>query len=214
MRCLVFGATGYTGRHVVSQLVQRGHTVFAHTRSPSQTFLPGVQVVQCAWSDDAIRTCVQEAAPDVIFLLLGTTQKRMRAEHASYETVDVGLTRMAAQAASTLEQKPRLILLSALGASEKSMSAYSKSRAHMEEAVRASGCPWCLVRASFITGPDRQEYRPLERGAAVVFTGLLRGVSALGGKAFAERYRPRTGAEWAEVLVHAAEEKRSGVVTV
>lgn len=61
MTILVSGATGTVGRHIVSQLVERGENVRALTRDPQRANLPeGVDIVRGSLTDaDAVRRAVE-----------------------------------------------------------------------------------------------------------------------------------------------------------
>ena len=62
MRVAVLGATGATGRLLVDELVRRGHTVVALTRSPHADGPDGVTwVVGNARDTDALRALVRGA---------------------------------------------------------------------------------------------------------------------------------------------------------
>jgi len=70
MRIFVAGATGAVGRPLVPRLVRAGHTVFGLTRNPRKAALlrelGAEPVVADALDEQAIRTAVHTARPDVI----------------------------------------------------------------------------------------------------------------------------------------------------
>ena len=110
---LVFGATGYTGKHVVQALVDRGVATVAHVR-PDSTSLDawsthfgelGVAVSTAAWEDATVAAAFAQHEPTLVFALLGTTRRRQKAapgRHETYETVDRDLTLMLIRAAEEI----------------------------------------------------------------------------------------------------------------
>jgi len=218
-RILVIGATGYTGRALVAQLSSRASArVWAHVRPDSSQLSQwkarvepweNVELSTAAWSDEAMRAELERIAATHIFLLLGTTKARGRSAQNSaiadtYEAVDYGLTHLVLQANKGAPNPARIIYLSSLGVSPKTTNPYLKVRARIEAQLQAAPASWVSVRASFISGPDRQESRPLERITAVASKPLLRLAGALGARQSYERYRPRTGDELAALLIACA----------
>ena len=75
---------------------------------------------------------------------------------------------------------------------------------HRESLLRASGLPYTIARPSFITGPGRDETRPLERvgAAAGNVAGFL--LRVVGANRLGASLRSMTGRELAEGLVRHA----------
>ena len=216
----VAGATGYTGREVVSQLRERGVPTVAHVRPDSSRLKEwrdrfesqGARVDTTAWEKEAMGATLKRLAPVSVFALLGTVQARMaRArkegrdpQSESYEAVDYGLTVLLLDAAKACGSSPRFIYLSAVGVKENSKSAYYQARARVERRLLGSGLPYCVARPSFITGPDRDDGRPLERLGAAASDGLLRFAGLFGGGRLRERYASITNTCLAGALVKIA----------
>ncbi len=218
-RAFVIGATGYTGRAVVSALRQRGVETFAHVRPDSSRLDAyrdvfagaGATVDTTPWEAPAFHARMQEVAPTLVFGLLGITASSAKREaaqtgqpRATYRSVDYALTVLAAEASAQLTPRPRFVYLSSLGADSPRGNAYLQARADTEAALRTLELPFTIVRPSFITGDDRDEDRPGERiGAAVADAGLGL-LAALGAKRLRDRYRSRTNDELAASLVRVA----------
>ncbi len=83
---IVFGATGLTGRFVVTHLVKAGVRVVAHVRPDSPRLAEwtarfekeGAEISSAAWQKDAIDALVAKEHPTLVFGLLGTTQARVK----------------------------------------------------------------------------------------------------------------------------------------
>ncbi|MCA9517636.1 MAG: epimerase, partial [Myxococcales bacterium] len=134
----------------------------------------------------------------------------------SHEAVDYGLTKHLVDASLAAGTAPFFVYLSSLGADADSRNSYLRARGRAEDAVAGSGLPFCAVRASFVTGPDRGESRPTERVGAVVTDGLLAVAAALGGKRLKARYGSVDAERLAAVLVSLPRDEahRGRVVTL
>ena len=92
---LVFGATGLTGRFVVSHLVKARVRTLAHVRPDSPRLAEwterftnaGAEVSSAAWHKDAIDALVLKERPSLVFGLLGTTQARVKEADGSITTI-------------------------------------------------------------------------------------------------------------------------------
>jgi uncharacterized protein YbjT (DUF2867 family) len=213
----VAGATGYTGREVVPLLVGRGVRTIAHVRADSANAEEwrerfesvGAAVDNTPWGGAEMTQTLSVLQPTHVFSLLGTTRARRRAAAArgvaeSYENVDYGLTSLLIRAAIASGSKPRFVYLSSFGVREHATNPYLVARWRAESLLRASGLPYTIARPSFITGPGRDESRPLERvgAAAGNVAGLL--LRLVGANRLGASLRSMTGRELAEGLVNHA----------
>ncbi|MFN7696357.1 MAG: SDR family oxidoreductase [Deltaproteobacteria bacterium] len=221
---IVLGATGLTGRFVVSHLVRAGVRTIAHVRPDSPRLREwaerferdGAELSSAAWQKDAIDALVARERPTLVFGLLGTTQARAReatregrdAAKETYEAVDVALTEMAIDAcrATSDEARPRFVYLSSVGTGDSAAGSYLQARAKVERTLRTSGVPYTIARPSFIVG-ERDSPRALEKMSAPVVDGLLGALGALGAKALRERYRSISGEDLARALVAIARDR-------
>ncbi len=225
---LVFGATGFVGRQVVAQLAARGQKVVAHVRPDSaqlETWQKrfaeqGAQTDSTAWTLEALTARLRELRPKVIYLCLGTTARRARAEQVGgnpYERVDYGLTKLAVDAAAAAlagqADGVRLVYLSSIGAAPNARSSYLAWRGKAEDAVRASGLPWVIARPSIITESavaTRDDRRLGERISAHVGDAGLALLALLGARRLRARYRSTTPEILAAALLRLADEAPAG----
>ena len=198
-------------------LVGRGVRTVAHVRPDSprleewrQRFEgAGAAVDSTSWGDAEMVHALSTLQPTHVFSLLGTTRARRRESATrgateSYEAIDFGLTAMLIRAAVASGSKPRFVYLSSLGVREHTSNAYLAARWRAESLLHASGLPYIVARPSFITGPGRDEPRPLERLGAAVVDALASVARVAGAARLANSMRSLTGAELAEGLVRYA----------
>ncbi len=216
----VVGATGFTGREVVRLLVARGGPTVAHVRPDSPRLEEwkerfsgvGAEVDATAWDEAAMKETLLRIRPASLFALLGTTRARMHAAgragedpaSQSYEAVDYGLTALLIEAARETGLSPRVVYLSAAGVKETSRSAYYRARSQAEALLRSSGLPYTIARPSIITGPARDDNRPLEHAGAVVGDRLLAVAGWFGARKLRTRYASTTNVRLANALVRLA----------
>lgn len=221
----VAGATGYTGREVVRALRARGVETHAHVRPGSSALARveplfrelGAQLDTTPWDEAALTATLERVRPDIVFALLGTTKARMRDARThgddpsklGYEAVDYGLTALLLRAVRASGLRPRFVYLSSAGVKEGTSNAYLAVRARFERELRESGVPYTIARPSFITGPDREEDRPLERIGSALSDASLGVLGALGAKKLRDRYRSNTAATLGASLVRHALEAAS-----
>lgn len=221
----VAGATGFTGREVVRLLVEKGVPTVAHIRPDSPRLEAwrgrfsgiGAEVDVTAWDKAAMRDTLLGIRPALVFALLGTTRARMKAAgragqdpaSRSYEAVDYGLTALLIEAARETGLSPRFVYLSAAGVKEASRSAYYRARARAEALLRSSGLPYTIARPSIISGPGRDDSRPLEQLGAAVGDRLLAVAGRLGARRLRARYASTTNVRLAAALVRLALEPKA-----
>src|SRR5512140_185153 len=110
MTAFVLGATGFVGREVVRQLCVRGAKTIAHIRPDSRSLAEwrtkfealGANVDTTPWDVAAIAARFGEASPAQIYVLIGTTRSRAKADAVAgniYEAVDLQLTQITVDAA-------------------------------------------------------------------------------------------------------------------
>jgi uncharacterized protein YbjT (DUF2867 family) len=213
----VAGSTGYTGREVVRVLRARGMETVAHVRPDSGRIEAwrirfeglGARLDLTPWDLDALSRTLTALAPALVFALLGTTRARARRAAASgrdegYQAVDYALTVLLYRAACSPGSRPRFMYLSSAGVRETGGNAYLAARAGVERELRAGPLPYTIVRPSFITGPDRDEFRPGERIVSRVMDGALGLAGLLGATRLRDRYRSTSNLTLAEAMVRLA----------
>jgi uncharacterized protein YbjT (DUF2867 family) len=150
---LVTGANGFVGRHVVRALVPRAGTVRAMVRSDkSAALLAGVEceLVRGDVTDpESLGAAV--AGCDAVVYLVAILAGRA----GDFDRVIAQGTRNLLAAARTAGVS-RWVQMSALGTSRetKDLVPYFHAKWEAEQAVRASGLPYAILRPSLAFGPD------------------------------------------------------------
>lgn len=177
------GAAGATGTAIESLPRPSGVEIRAHLRPAraasghpwsSDPHARIGDLGDSTWLDQAL------AGATTVVQLVGTMRKRF-SRGDTYETSDIGTTRLLIEAARRVGGIDHVVLLSSVGAG-RPIGAYLQAKAAAEAIVRDSGIPWTIFRpSSFDGGPHRP---PPGMG------GLLRMIAALGARSVADRLRP------------------------
>lgn len=152
----VFGGSGFLGRHLVKRLAAAGAMVRVAVRNPEdahylKTMGEAGQIVPVATNicDKASTAAAAERADWVINLvgILSEWGKR------TFRRIHVEGAANIAEAAS-MAGAQRLVHVSAIGADPQSPSAYGRTKAQGEEAVKAAFTAATIVRPSIVFGPE------------------------------------------------------------
>lgn len=164
----LFGGTGFVGRYVAQMLAHRGWRIIVAARHPDRA-LPlktagAVGQVVPVFADirDDASVAAAVAGADAVVNLVGILFERGRQRFDAVHGEAAGRVARAAAAAGAR----RFVQISAIGASADSPSAYARTKAAGEAAVRAAFPGASILRPSVIFGP--------EDGFFNLFAGLAR----------------------------------------
>jgi putative NADH-flavin reductase len=182
MRLLVLGASGRTGRELVTGALGEGHDVTALVRDPDRLNSQNERLrVLVGGATDPATVDEAVAGHDAVLCALGPSSVRELLRTELMRTSVPPLVR-----AMEHHHVPRLILLSALGAGESARRApriarlafgsilrqVGRDKEVAEQAVRASGLVWTIVYPPSLTeGPATGTYR---HGAELALRGSPR----------------------------------------
>jgi NADH dehydrogenase len=162
-RAAILGGAGFIGRYVVKRLAERGDVLTVGGRSAaSAKFLKlkgdvgQVGLVNIAIDDEALLPAFV-AGNDAVVNLVGILhekggQRFDRVHHVG----PAHLARLAREAGAL-----RFVHLSAIGADPRSSSAYARTKAAGEEAVRDAFPTATILRPSVVFGPEDQFFNRL-----------------------------------------------------
>lgn len=185
-KLFIAGATGAVGRVLMPLALGRGVDVVAHVRPRSAGKVSWPNVAALELADAALPRAL--AGRTTVVQLIGTMRRRF-ASGDTYESSDIGTTRLLVEAAKAAGTVDHLVLLSSVGAGSP-RGAYLKAKAEAERLVRDSGLPFTIFRPSAFADREGQ-----------AFPGMRAVTRLLGLK----KYEPITLLELASAILHAAE---------
>jgi nucleoside-diphosphate-sugar epimerase len=193
MRTLVTGANGFLGRHLVRELLARGHAVRALVRpgGDASTVDSGAEVARGDVTDAAaLRRAVEGCG--VVYHLAGVRRASRREDFLG---VNAATTRLALDACVATGARPRFVLAGSLAASGPSLEPraegdplqpaewYGESKAEAERIALsyADRLPVTVSRPARIMGPGDREnlffFRIVARGLVLRLLGPERPLS-------------------------------------
>jgi uncharacterized protein YbjT (DUF2867 family) len=152
----VFGGSGFIGRYVVQRLARDGWTIRVAVRHPARAgFLKplgniGQITPLCVPLQDPDAVAAALSGADAAVNLVGILFESGRQRFQAVQAEGAGTIASAAAAAGV----GSLVHLSAIGAAPDSPSAYARSKAEGEAAVRAAFPEAVILRPSVVFGPE------------------------------------------------------------
>ena len=151
----VLGGSGFIGRHVCQRLAAEGYRVRVATRDRERAkeqliLLPTVDLAAVDVHDPAQLAAFVDGV-DAVINLVGVLHDGSR--ERGFQAAHVELARKVA-AACRERSVPRLLHMSALGASRDGPSRYLRTKGEAEAVVRESGLAWTLFRPSVVFGRE------------------------------------------------------------
>ncbi len=163
MRILLLGAGGFIGRHILAELTTNGHDIVAMARSSAglDAAFPGTHFVTTNLAEmiDESRWTQHLAGIDIIVNAAGILRGR------DMDAVHTCMPRALYAAAARMGVR-RTVLISAISARPDVSTDYAQSKLAGEEALRASGLGWTILRPSLVYGDGSYGGTSLMRGMA------------------------------------------------
>lgn len=154
---LILGATGLVGSHLLSQLIASGEYSRIHVAGRRMPEGYGKELTFFQADLLTPETLPEAFAVEVVFCCLGTTRKQA-GSNAAFRQVDFDMVVRSAAFART-QGAHTLVVISSIGADDRSLVYYSKVKGEVEAALTAQNWPrLVIVRPSLLLG-DRKETR-------------------------------------------------------
>ena len=165
----VFGGGGFVGRHAVRALAKAGYRIRVAVRRPH--LAPEVKVMGDVGQIEVVQANLRNAASvaaavagsDAVINLVGILYAAGRQTFSSVQAEGAATVAKAAAAAGV----KRLVHVSAIGADAGSPSAYARSKAEGEAAVRAAFPGAVILRPSVVFGPEDEFFNRFAAMASV-----------------------------------------------
>ena len=168
----VIGATGLIGNNLL-QLLANDDTydiIRLLVRRPIEKTTPKTVVKLIDFSDyESFRLGIEGS--DVVFCAVGTTQKKVKGDKAAYRRIDFDIPVKAARICRDAGCE-KFILVSAIGASNKSSNFYLQLKGEVEDAVKNAGIRSVHIMQPSILLGERQEFRRGEKIAQSTMKAL------------------------------------------
>jgi NADH dehydrogenase len=152
---VVFGGSGFVGRHVVRALANRGYRVVVAVRRPDLAGhlqpLGNVGQIRAVQANLRYRWSVDRAVEgaDVVVNLVAILKQAGR---QTFSAVQLAGARHVAQAAKAVGA--RLVHVSAIGADPQSASGYASTKGEAEQSVLETVKDAVILRPSIVFGPE------------------------------------------------------------
>ncbi len=140
---LVTGATGFVGRHLVPELVERGYAVRAMTRRPESYDGPGDPVAGDV-SDQGSLVAPLEGVEIAVYLVHSLDDE-------DFEERDAEAAKVFGRAAAASGVR-QIVYLGGLGQDGPDLSPHLRSRRQVERLLGAAGVPVTTLRAAIVVG--------------------------------------------------------------
>ncbi|MGP1346545.1 MAG: NAD(P)H-binding protein [Phycisphaerales bacterium] len=164
----VAGGTGFVGRAIVKEAIERGYLVrvLARDESKAAEVLPPAGsdqlriIVGDAFDDDALQRLAAPAADGtpILGLINAIGIRREAGPGVTYQRMHVRVTERLI-AAAMAHRAERFVQVSALGTRPDAPTAYHRTKYESELALRESTLNWTILRPSIIHGPDGEFMR-------------------------------------------------------
>lgn len=201
MKALVIGATGAVGKDLVEQLLKDESFERVDVFVRREVKVPSSKLVPHVVDFDHPETWSELLTGDVLFSCLGTTIKAAGSQEAQWK-VDYTYQYEAAKAARA-NGVGKLVLVSSVGASSKSMIFYSRMKGQLDEDVQKLGFQGC-----FILRPPSLIRKGSDRFGEKAGVALLKCFNAIG---LMRSWKPMPTEEVAAAMIRLAKSDRTGV---
>jgi len=198
---IIIGATGLVGSDLTRQLLVHPDYSKVIVFVRHATGLTDAKLTERIVDFEQIETWKEEIRGDVLFSALGTTLDKAGSKQAQYRVDYTFQYQVAAAAATT--GVPCLVLISAAGASERSMIFYSRMKGELDRDVKKLPFQRLRIIKPGILKGTRVESRPTEEIS-------IRAMQVLGKLPLIRKYRPVPATTVATAMIKAAAMEEPG----
>jgi uncharacterized protein YbjT (DUF2867 family) len=201
----IIGATGMVGSYLLEQLLNDSYfdTIRVIVRRPFMEKHPKLEAKLVDFNDyESLKLAIDGS--NALFCAIGTTQKNVKGDKELYRKIDFDIPLKAARICKETGCST-FVIVSAIGADNKSSNFYLKLKGEVEDALQQTGLASIhIMQPSQLLG-ERKENRPAEK----VFKTIMKAVSFLLAGSLS-KYKPIHGRDVAKAMLNAAKTGKSG----
>lgn len=158
LKLLITGATGFVGRYVVTQALQKGYDIHLIVRNYQKAIALFGKEIKTYQIDDLtqktqLAKIIENISPQYVINLIGII-KEIKSQTVTFEKVHYEYSKCLFEVLKDYSAV-KVIHMSALGVDEKAPSRYHKTKLMAEKELIKSGIPFVIIRPSFIIGPEQ-----------------------------------------------------------
>jgi len=164
MKVLITGATGFVGRHIVRELLNKGYTVGCIVRDVAKLerlFGDKVYPYRVDLADKpSLRRVFEEFQPDYLVHLVGILVESKK-HGQTFMKVHYLYSKNLYEVSREYGSLKRVVHMSSLGTHKDAPSMYHRTKFMAEEELKRSGLSYTIMRPSLILGPEQKLFYDL-----------------------------------------------------
>ncbi len=164
MKVFITGATGFVGRHIVRELLNKGYTVGCSVRDVAKLerlFGDKVYPYRVDLADKpSLRKVFEEFQPDYLVHLVGILVESKR-HGQTFMKVHYLYSKNLYEVSREYGRLKRVVHMSSLGTHKDAPSMYHRTKFMAEEELKRSGLSYTIMRPSLILGPEQKLFYDL-----------------------------------------------------
>lgn len=155
-KILITGATGFVGRYIVNEALQKSydiHLIVRNSAKAKSLFGEKVKLYQLKdfSNKEELRKIIEVINPQYVIHLIGIIQEK---KTATFEKVHYEYSKYLYEILKSFSVE-KIVHMSALGVGQKAPSKYHITKLKAENELIKTGIPFVILRPSFIIGPEQ-----------------------------------------------------------
>ncbi|MFN3599293.1 MAG: SDR family oxidoreductase [Aquificaceae bacterium] len=210
MKVFITGSTGFVGRYVVEELLNKGYEVACLVRNEEKAkrlFGERTRIYKVDFEGLAsLRKAFEEFQPDYLIHLIGILFEDKR-QGQSFMRVHYLYSKNLYEVSKEYGRIKKVVHMSALGTHKDAPSMYHRTKYMAEEELKKYGIPYSIMRPSLILGPEQKLFYDMWH-----ITKYMRIMALPGGGSYL--FQPVDGRDVACAFVKALEVEENKVYEV
>lgn len=155
-KLLITGATGFVGRYIVNEALQKSYDIHLIVRNSTKAKAlfgekPKIYQLKEFNNKKELRKIIEVINPQYVIHLIGIIQEK---KSDTFEKVHYEYSKVLYETLKDFSVE-KIIHMSALGVGEKAPSKYHITKLKAEKELIKTGIPFVILRPSFIIGPEQ-----------------------------------------------------------